>query len=426
MNRAFEITIAFALMAVGQGRIATLAVAQEPPRRVTLREALELFARENLDLRLARAAAAEAEGLARQVAAFPNPTLMATHEPLTGGGDRYSESYVNLGQRFEWPGTRSARQQAAARIAAAARARLAADSARLAFTVKAAYVEAARTERAAAVLDRVTAVFREAERRASDRLREGDISDYDFRRIRVERARYETQLAEAELEGASARRALASLVAPSSDDLELAPAEPLAGHPPRQKTDRVLATALSLRREIGAAEAELQAAGAAATVAARERIPDITATGGYKRQSDGRAGAFFGLSLPLPFWDRRAGAVDAAEARVLAAESRVALIRRQVENDVRRALETYESLTRRAALLSEPLTEQAGDLVEIAQVAYEAGEMDLIGVLDAAAALREAHIAEVRLRADLWTAYYDLERAVGGFDGSIDESEDGQ
>ncbi len=52
--------------------------------------------------------------------------------------------------------------------------------------------------------------------------------------------------------------------------------------------------------------------------------------------------------------------------------------------------------------------------------------MDLIGVLDAAAALREAHIAEVRLRADLWTAYYDLERAVGGFDGSIDESEDGQ
>ena len=35
-------------------------------------------------------------------------------------------------------------------------------------------------------------------------------------------------------------------------------------------------------------------------------------------------------------------------------------------------------------------------------------------------------IAEVRLRADLWTGYYDLERAVGGFDGSMDESEDGQ
>ena len=426
MKRTLEIKIALVLMALGQVCLATLAVAQEVPRRVTLPEALELFGRENLDLRLARAAAAEAEGLARQAAALPNPTLTATHEPLSGGGDRYSESYVNLSQRFEWPGTRSTRQRSAARIAAAARARLAADSARLAFTVKAAYVEAARAERAAAVLDRVTAVFREAERRASDRLREGDISDYDFRRIRVERARYETQLAEAELDGASARRALASLVAPSSDDLELAPAEPLAGDPPRLETDRVLATALSRRREIGAAEAELQAARAAATVSARERIPDITATGGYKRQSDGRAGAFFGLSLPVPLWDRRAGAVDAAEARVLAAESRLALIRRQVENDVRRALETYQSLIRRAALLFEPLTEQAADLVEIAQVAYEAGEMDLIGVLDAAAALREAHIAEARLRADLWTGYYDLERAVGGFDGSMDESEDGQ
>jgi cobalt-zinc-cadmium efflux system outer membrane protein len=423
-KKTSAITITVAVLTAFQCARAGMASAQEAPRRVTLQEALELFGRQNLELRIARNEVEEAEGLARQAAAFPNPALIASHEPLSGGGKSYSESYINVSQRLEWPATRSARRESSARTAAAARARLTADSVRLAFEVKTAYVEAGRTEHAVAVLNRVTAIFRETERRASDRLGEGDISEYDFRRIRVERARYETQLAEAELDAASARRTLALFVAPASEDLELAPAAPITGDPPPIDIEATLATAVSRRHEILAAAAELDGARAAAAVSHRERIPDVTATGGYKRQSDGLAGAYLGLSLPLPLWDRRGGAVQAADARVAAAEYRLGLIQRQVENDVRRAVVAFGSITRRAALLAEPLTEEAADLVEIAQIAYEEGEMDLIDVLDAADALREARIAEARLRADLWISYYDLERAVGGFDGSMDESED--
>ena len=57
-------------------------------------------------------------------------------------------------------------------------------------------------------------------------------------------------------------------------------------------------------------------------------------------------------------------------------------------------------------------------------MAYEEGEMELIELLDAAEALRAARLAETRLRADLWISYYDLERAVGGFDGFVNEEED--
>ena len=58
------------------------------------------------------------------------------------------------------------------------------------------------------------------------------------------------------------------------------------------------------------------------------------------------------------------------------------------------------------------------DLLQIAQVAYDAGEMDLVQLLDAAEALWDARTAQARLKADLWTAYYDLERAAGGFDSA--------
>lgn len=396
-------------------------VAEGETRTITLEEALDLFVRNNLELRLARADAAEATALAHQAAAYPNPSVTGTHEPLSDGDVSYSESYLNLSQRLEWPGTRSARQDAAGRAEEAARARLTADSARLAFEVKAAYAAAVRAGRAEEVLTRVTEVFRTGERTAQERYEEGDISLYDRRRIRIERARYETDLAEAALEAATARRRLALLIAPEGEVVAYGPAEPLTERPPVVTVERALATALDRRRELAAARGAAASARAGAAVARGERIPDLTATAGYKRQSDGLAGAFLGLSVPVPLWDRRGGAIEAAEARVRAAESRVALTQRQIENDVRRALEAYRSLDQRADLLAEPVTEEAGDLLEIASVAYTEGEMDLLDLLDAAEALMEARLADARLRAELWTSYYDLERAVGGFDAPQNE-----
>lgn len=412
--------------------LATLAIllagavpaAAQQPRGITLAEAMQLFARNNLELRVARAEAAEAAALARQAAAYPNPALTATHEPLSDGDRAYSETYLNVSQRLEWPGTRESRRTAADRTAAAAAARFAADSARLAFEVKHAYTGAALTGRVQHVLARVAEVFREGERSAEERYGEGDISLYDRRRFRVERARYETRLADAVLEAAAARRQLALLVAPDAEALELEPADSLAGLPPAIEPAGALETALARRRELAAAEAALASARAASAVARGERIPDLTATGGYKTQSDGLSGVFLGLSLPVPIWDRRGGAVEAADARIAAAESRLALTRRRIENDVRRALDAYASLSRRAALLVDASAAEAADLLEIARVAYAEGEMELIQLLDAAEALMEAQIAEARLRADLWRGYYDVERAIGGFDGPTNGGND--
>jgi cobalt-zinc-cadmium efflux system outer membrane protein len=396
---------------------------QAAPRRVTLEEALALFASNNVDLRVARAEAVEAAALARQAAAYPNPELAASHEPLSGDGRTYSETYLNLSQRLQWPGTRSARQSAAQRIAAAAAARLTADSARLAFEVKQAWLAAAFAERNVVLLERTTGVFREAERRAEERLRGGDISLYDRRRIAVERIRYENALAAATLDAARARRMLALLVVPEADELELAPADTLANAPPALDSARVMTQALNRRGEIAAAAAELEAARADARVARSGRLPDVTATGGYKRQSGGLSGAFLGLSVPLPMWDRRGGDIDAAEARIAAAAARHADAQRRVRNDVTRALLAYNSYVARIAMLGDPQAE-AADLLTIAQVAYEANEMDLLELLDAADALREAQTLETRLRTEFWSSYFDLERAAGGLDRSMDNEED--
>jgi len=395
---------------------AVAVAAQEPTMRVSLEEALGLFATNNLELRLARSRRAEAAGLARQANAFPNPTAAVTHEPLSRNGQNYSETYVTLTQRFELPGERSARAEAANGMLSAAEARVWADSARLAFAVKHAFVEAATAEERLAISERVTGVFRLGAQSAVVREAEGDISLYELRRLLVERARYENLLADARLAVSAARRSLTLLLLPEVEGAGVAPRGTLGVSPPDLGLDGVLEGTISRRQEVAAARAEVEAALAGVRLARAERIPDITAVGGAKRQSDGFQGLFLGLSIPLSLFDRNAGAIEATEAQVRSAEERLALTSRQVENDLRGAIESYQSLLGRSELLGESLLDEDPDLLQIAQVAYDAGEMDLVQLLDAAEALWGARTAQVRLRADLWTAYYDLERAVGGFD----------
>ena len=111
--------------------------------------------------------------------------------------------------------------------------------------------------------------------------------------------------------------------------------------------------------------------------------------GGYKRQSDGFDGFFFGVNVPLPTFDRRKGDLEAAEAGARGALARVDLTRRLIENDVRRSLAAYASLFERIAVIRNQLLSEVDDLLRIARVSYSEGEMSLLELLDAAEAFRE-------------------------------------
>jgi cobalt-zinc-cadmium efflux system outer membrane protein len=160
--------------------------------------------------------------------------------------------------------------------------------------------------------------------------------------------------------------------------------------------------------EVNAARAEL-------ALHRRARLPDPILTGGFKRQSDGLSGTFLGLTLPLPLFNRRSGHIQAVDARVSAAESRLAVAQRHIENDVRTTLERFTSLAARVELLRRRLLLGVDDLLDIARVSYAEGEMTLLELLDAADAFRAARVTATELLADYWVSYYDLERAAGGF-----------
>jgi cobalt-zinc-cadmium efflux system outer membrane protein len=160
-------------------------------------------------------------------------------------------------------------------------------------------------------------------------------------------------------------------------------------------------------------QSEVEAQEAALRAARQEAWPDPSVTAGYKRQSNGFEGAFLGVGIPLPFFDRNRGAAEAESARLQTAQTQQVLARREIRNEVRRAYAAYRSTRRQSQLLNDELLRGAGDLLRIAQTSYDEGEMSLVELLDAADAYRDARLTTVDLRADLWTRYFALLRAMG-------------
>ncbi len=403
------------------GTVIPSARSQEPFRRVTLEQALQMFEENNLELRLVMAERDAAAGLARQARAHPNPVATVTHEGLSESGADYSESYFLASQRLEWPGHRDGRIASSDGEAAVARIRADAERLRLTFEVKRSFFQAAAAEEQLVVIEGVRDVFRTAEESGGQRFREGDLSGYDARRIRIERARYEILAASQTIALRNARLLFASLVLSDSSDEgppNVAPSAVPEGSPPSiTDLDEEVAIehAFERRGEMRSAKAQIAAAEGSVRHRSSLRYPDVTLTGGYKRQSDGFDGFFVGASLPVPVFDQRQGDVEAAEARLRTANAHFALTQRTVANDVRRTFSTYLSLSERAALIRDQLLSGVDDLLLIARVSYGEGEMSLLELLDAAKAYRESQIAFSELTSELWIRYYDLERAMGGF-----------
>ncbi len=400
---------------VGFGTLLLLpdaAVCQDTVRRVSLPEALEAFAENSLALKIARSAAAEVAGAARQSRAYFNPSFSISRDDLDHDLEQHWEEVVLLSQPLEWPGRTAARRRAARHMMGAGAARLRGDSIRLAFDVREAYALAWFAEAAELTARQTASVIREVTEDAEIRLEAGDISAFEARRLRLERVQAEQDVAEAELQVRSARRYLAALIFPGTGIEEIGPAAGLEGVPPPVTREEAL-SALQERPDLVAAARELDAAQADLSAAKSGWVPSPTVGFGYRHQEDGFHGLSLGVDLPLPLFDRGGGAREEADARSSAAAYRLDLGRRLAENDLLTTSDRYASSRARLETAADGLLADGEALLSSAMAAYGENEMSLLELLDAASAFRNARLGALSMRSTAWIAYYDLLRAMG-------------
>lgn len=395
------------------------ATSQQALRPLTLEDARAAARAGSPDLAAARAAVDAASARARQAGALTNPTLSYAYEQTAAGGQRNSQSIAALEQPLEVTGVRGARHDAARLRREAAEAALRAVEGQVTFEVTRAYALAQAADERMALAERAAAAFDRAQRMTGERLAAGDVSGYEARRIRLESARYAALRAEAALGRRTAFVALAALVGAPADSLVLPPLAPPQSPPAVPAgigRDSVLTLALRRRPDLLAAEREAAAAAADARAAGRERIPVPVASAGWKTERAGvRLDGFVaGIALPLPFWDRRGGAVSAARADARRRGAEVEMVRRRVVREAEEALAALHAAQEEVARLGPALGPEARAALNAAESAYTEGEIALVEWLDAVRAYHEAESVFVTLQAEVHVRRAAFERATGG------------
>jgi cobalt-zinc-cadmium efflux system outer membrane protein len=346
---------------------------------------------------------------------MPNPALSGDLERTTQDDDRNVVTTVRLAQPLDIWGARSARRETASLRRQAAEATLVSVEADLDVDVVGAWTSAVAATQRAMLAGRVLAAFDTALRVSAERLGAGDVSPYSHRRLQLEAARYAAWQTEARLQADAARRTLAVLVdsapAPSfflPDSLRVSPLS----------LDTARFASAESRPAVRAAALTAAGTEQAATAVARERIPVPTIVGGYKAEQmpgdpDAWTGFVAGLSFPVPLWDRRGAARDAAVATGEASRWQADATRRGAERDLAVALMEVLAVEAQSEQLGRRLGPEARRALEALQVAWQEGEISLIEWLDGIRAWHEAFDAYTTLQAERIVRRANLARAAG-------------
>ncbi len=365
------------------------------PTALTLPQALDEAEARSPAVIAARASVEAARGRLRQAGLGPNPELSVQVENFLGTGEvsrfRGTEVTVALNQRLDLGGRRGARRAVAQAGLIAAELRLLASRADLARSVRQQFAAAVASrerlrlarniETRALELARVTGILVDAGR------------EPPLRAIRARAAAAQTSAARqgAEADEAVARRTLASLFGvetpPASvvGELENPQHAPI---PAERSLDVLLA-----RADVAAAEAALQQ-----ELAAR-RLDPAVGVGVRHLQATGDQALVAGFSLPLPIRNGNQGNIAAARAEIAAANARVdgalALAAVRLSN----AQANFDSANTRLAALELAAIPEAQDALRLAELAYRAGKIQLMELLDAQAALAtvEGEVVAARL-----------------------------
>jgi outer membrane protein, heavy metal efflux system len=148
-------------------------------------------------------------------------------------------------------------------------------------------------------------------------------------------------------------------------------------------------------------------------------IPEPTVNAGAQFLDVGQPGAgagyVVGIALPLPFFERRQGESARAEARRVLSEARHAALLHAARTRLPVLLEAVSGRRARLAQHRTGVLSRAEELRRIAATAYSS---ELLVLVDAERAAREARLTAVELGVSLVEAETDLLLLAGAYDGA--------
>lgn len=243
------------------------------------------------------------------------------------------------------------------------------------------------------------------------RARAGDVSRYDSLRLQREAALLHGQATTARAQADALREQLSSLIgtgdtASLTGDLMPPPIQAIA------ELEQRLPRHPQMRHLV----LETDAQRLTAKAAGREAWPELTLGVGQRELTEpGVAGDgdMVAIGIEIPLFERGAHKRDHANARMRTLQAEQRLLHQRLLAELRGTVQLLQARRQAADALSESVNSDAPSLIAIAERAYWGGEMQVMELLDAYRAEREAQLESLALQLAARMAYIELQTLTG-------------
>jgi outer membrane protein TolC len=384
--------------------------------QLTLERVIDRFLQRNLSIEAARyqVDVARAEQIAARIR--PNPGFTFSAENLKVSGDtpfnRLYEVSTTYAQTFELGSKRRLRREVADLIVSVADAKLADVLRQRMFEVKRAYYEAVLTRYAQFNATEIRKSFDELLTFNKVRFEEGAIAEGELLKVKLERVKFDSAYAQAELAQRQAVIKLLHLLGETDFSRVEAVAGELSFAPIKLDLASLKEIALQNRPDIKAAELDVTLAGRRVALEHARNSTDVTPFAGVKRVGIDNT-LLFGVTIPLRLNDRNQAGIARAAAEEKIANTELTIARNRALAEVESAYRAYETARDQVATFQRELLQQANESYTISLAAYQEGATELLSLLEAQRTRADIRQQYYRTLFDYQTNILLLEQAVG-------------
>ncbi len=381
-------------------------------QELTEQEALRRFMVESPQVVAQKARVEFVREGARGRSLAPNPSVNYSREDAFGS----KEDYLLIQQSLPLNGRLGLLRRAGNAAVDAQEQESAYDLLQLRSSLRLAFYDLVLAQKRKDAVREAIVELQEVVRILREREREGESALFDRLRAERELADIESEQVATETLIAEARSRLAATLAPGTEPDLIRVKGSLQSEKPLPGLPELVARALEVRADYKAKEAQLEQFQFERRAAKRQRIPDPLVGAGFKKvnaPATSDTGYQFSVTLPIPLFNR--GQTEAAQARFAHERTRAERqsLRQRIATEVKAAYTSVQLRRRNASKYGRGLQEKGSELARIAQAAYQDGEQEILGLLDAYRVKLQSQLRLLEFWGLAKQAEIELDRAVG-------------
>jgi cobalt-zinc-cadmium efflux system outer membrane protein len=387
---------------------------------LSLDDAIRLALQHNHNLLAARSTIQQNEAEEVTANLRPDPVLLGDTQFLPiFQPDQFSSTYVDntaqfdvgVSYLFERGKKRQHRLQAAKDATAVTRSQVADTERGLTFSVASQYINVELAESTLALAQQDLKSFQDTVDIAQTQYKDGDISEDDLLKIKLQLLQFQSDVSAAQLARAQGLSDLRQLLGYEAVPVDYDVVPKFDYQPVSGNIDDFDATGLQDRPDLRAAQQGVTAANSQYQLQKAIGKRDITGQVSYTHIQFSEI-SLFG-QMPLPIFDRNQGEIARAGYAITQAQEQEKLAQGQVLTDVRDAFENLRSNDQIIGLYRSGYLSQAQQSRDISEYAYRRGAASLLDFLDAERSYRSVQLGYRQALSSYLLAIEQLRQAVG-------------